>query len=98
MFVLQLNDMRLPKVEILRPVVRSESREALERFLEEQKCESYLSEDRWQKSFIKGGLLEWYNQPFRQDKNIVDAGTEDGWASVARHKFQERIMTIPVLE
>jgi len=63
MFVLCLNDMRGPKVEVLSPVCCAESAEELVRLMEREKSEPY-DDGRWRKAFRKGGPLEWYNRPY----------------------------------
>lgn len=67
MWILQLNDMRSGRIEHSEMVVRAETKEELESFVEKEKVESYRTDDdRWAKSFRKGGLLEWFNQPSNQ--------------------------------
>jgi hypothetical protein len=79
-WVLFLNDMRSRKIEILEPVVRGESKEQLLDFLSKNTVEVYKEEGAntfydnyiFSKSFTKGSLLEWYNQPypFEEHKNF----------------------------
>lgn len=63
MWILQLNDMRSGKIEYCETVVRAETKEELEAFVEREKVESYKTNGRWAKSFREGGLLEWFNPP-----------------------------------
>lgn len=64
-WILQLNNMRDPKIEISRIVAISDSREKLENWYNEQKTEAWTDESepgkKWGKSFKKGSELEWYN-------------------------------------
>ena len=87
MFVLQLNDMRSATPEMLSSVARAETKEELESFLEDQKVESYR-DGQWAKSFKKGGLLEWCNQPYDDDQTFVDM---DLWR---KQWWEQNIMTI----
>jgi hypothetical protein len=67
-FVLYLNDMRSSNIEIVRPVLKSQSREAIEKLLEESRApEPWSDEGRWRKVFRKGSRLEWYNPPDLSD-------------------------------
>ena len=94
MFILQLNDMRALNVENLRPVARAETKEELQRLLDNEKVESY-SDGRWGKSYRHGGPLEWYNTPCSVDPSIVSVGSADEWAEKARQQFEEQIMSLP---
>ena len=65
-YVLVLNDMRASQIEAVLPRAWSSSREDLERFMVNERVESYIDADgdqRWCKSFRKGGPLEWCNPP-----------------------------------
>jgi hypothetical protein len=79
-WVLFLNDMRMPKSEDLVPVVRAETPEALADFVESERVPLYVeptglpSSDgqrvypqEWSKVFRKGGPLEWCNPPSLTD-------------------------------
>ena len=61
-FILCLNDMRSPKIEILTPVARATTVEALKAFVAENKVPPYM-DGNWSKCFRQGSLLEWYNPP-----------------------------------
>lgn len=102
MYVLVLNDMRMAQVEMSRPVVRSESREALEAFLLREQVEPYR-DGQWGKTYRQGGPLEWFNPPsemFRQ--GIVDAGTlQQRIDNVIRDTtdwWNHQILSIPAVE
>jgi hypothetical protein len=78
-----LNNMQAPQIQILTPVARGESRESLIAFLKKEKVEPYTDEN-WQKTYRKGGPLEWYNPPHIStaecckscgDKHFVKIGT-----------------------
>lgn len=66
LWILFLNDIRFPQVEITRPLCQAESIEALMAFIEDEKCEGYR-EGSWWKTFRKDGPLEWCNQPLEYE-------------------------------
>lgn len=78
MWILLLNDMRFPKIEMRQAVARAPTREDLVAWIEREKVEGYREprdqHRHWGKSFRKGGLLEWYNSPyeFQFDDHFVD--------------------------
>ena len=76
MWVLQLNDMRASQIEIVHPVARAETREALQAFMDRERVEPY-NDERWGKSFRQGGPLEWCNPPFSGDRAIVHVGSRE---------------------
>jgi len=101
MFVLLLNNMQSPNIEIVEPVAKAETQEALMSFIERERVaayrepgENYYGTTMWGKNFRKGGVLEWYNPPF-SDQYIVDLGTEDDWATSARAQYRQQINSIP---
>lgn len=69
MWILQLNDMRSPKSEMLTVVASAETKEALEAYVQKEVAEvSYREVDSdydttWAKVFKKEGPLEWFNEP-----------------------------------
>lgn len=69
MWILQLNDMRSPKSEMLTIVASAETKEALEAYVQNEIAEiSYREVDAsynitWAKVFKKDGPLEWFNEP-----------------------------------
>lgn len=68
MWVLMLNDMRAPKIEMLEPVARAESKEALQAFIDHEKVEPYR-DGQWGKTYRQGGPLEWKNAPYLFDED-----------------------------
>lgn len=94
MWILQLNDMRAPKIEIINPVARAETKEELETLIKSESVDRY-QDGNWGKTFKKGGPLEWYNHPFSTERTFVDVGDEDLWAEKTREDFQMQIMSIP---
>ncbi len=68
MWILYLNDMRFPKIEMTIAVARAKTREALVAFLDHERVESYREERddglHWGKVHRKGGPLEWFNRPY----------------------------------
>ncbi len=100
MFILQLNPM-MGNFEQLNPVACSETVEALKAFIESQRVEPYTDDDgagmigqRLNKSFRKGGPLEFLNPPDRGEC-IVNVGTAEEWAQSARLRFAERVLSLP---
>jgi hypothetical protein len=95
MWVLLLNDMRMPKIEMLEPVARAETKEALIAYLGSQEVETY-QDGQWNKVYRKGGSLEWYNPP-SDDLSFRDVGHEDDWAANARQRYRDQVLSIPAL-
>ena len=91
-WILFLNHMRDAKVEMLQPVARAISREALEAFVARERVEPYsepcewAAHGSWGKVFRKGGPLEWHNPPldwqsevhYRRVAVLVDRSEEIG--------------------
>lgn len=98
MWVLLLNDMRSSKIEILCPVVRAETKQELLDFLAREKVPAYR-DDGWSKNYRQGGPLEWFNPPWgiNRDEEFQDVGTEDDWAEGARRRFQDQVLSLPVV-
>lgn len=96
MWILQLNDMRSPKIEINTIIFKAETKEELEDLLVHELVEPY-QEDKWGKTYRKGGPLEWYNPPFSGNfgVHLIDIGTEDSWAEDARSTYRTTVSGIP---
>ena len=94
MFVLQLNDMRSAKVEILTPVFRAETEQALVEFIKSQGTKPY-QDGKWQKVFKKDDVLEWFNPP--RGEEIVSVGTKQSWMTNAGIEYENRILSIPLV-
>jgi len=68
-WALFLNDMRSAKIEWQRPAIKARTKEQLERAIKRLNVATYTETDEfndnrsWGKSFEKGSVLEWYNQP-----------------------------------
>ena len=60
-YILYLNDMRAPQVELLTHICCG-SEDELHAFLERESVD-YYHDGQWGKSYRKDGPLEWYNQP-----------------------------------
>jgi hypothetical protein len=69
-WLLQLNDMRSPQIEIMTPVLYGHTLEEIRAFVHAERVPNYR-DDRWGKSFRQGGPLEWYNPPFEQDASVI---------------------------
>lgn len=61
-WILFLNDMRFPQMEMTQPLCQAPSIEALMAFILDEKCEPYR-EGPWGKVHRKDGPLEWFNPP-----------------------------------
>lgn len=82
MFVLLANPMR-DRCEVVRPVARASTREALIAFIARERVEHYVDEfpgghgnelERsyaFHKVFRKGGPLEWFNMPDINDPGVI---------------------------
>jgi len=99
MWILQLNPM-MGNHEQLRPVARAETREQLEQFLQSQAVDSYTDDDgsnmcggKLRKSFRKGGRLEYFNPPDR-DECFVEVRLDD-WIERTRQRYSNLMMEIP---
>lgn len=88
MWVLRLNDMRAPKIEMLTNVCRAETMEELEDFVQSQEVEKYV-DGQWAKFYRKNGPLEWFNRPFSGDMTFSDVGTEEDWRAQATEQFRK---------
>ncbi|HMJ57470.1 MAG TPA: hypothetical protein VK540_35610 [Polyangiaceae bacterium] len=99
MWVLQLNLMR-DRCESRTPLACATTREALERFVANERVEPYDEPGdsafggttTWRKVFRKGGTLEWFNPP--EDARpffepFVDIGTAEDWVAGALARFHE---------
>jgi hypothetical protein len=96
MWVLCLNDMRASQVEILSPVTRAETREALQALLDREKVEPY-KDGPWGKSYRSGGPLEWFNPPWDHDshRHFINVGTREDAARQAAEQWEAQIMCLP---
>jgi len=96
MWILQINDMRTPKIEMVRPVAYAETEQQIIDYLKSQEVEPYR-EGVWGKCYQKDGPLEWYNPPSLTTTfvpAIVDIGTEDDWRSEASMRYHELLDSI----
>src|SRR3990167_5836528 len=87
MWELRLNDMRTPQVELLRQVIRANTRDELEAFLAREKVALYFDRH-WRKYYRAGGPLEWFNRPYEreEDRHYVNLGSPSERAERARAK------------
>jgi hypothetical protein len=98
MWILQLNPMTANAERVV-PVVRAETREALEMFMAGEIVGPY-QDGQWHKCFKQGGRLEWFNPPLGGEAWIgvpafVDIGTEQDWMSRAADDFHQLEIEIP---
>lgn len=98
MWVLLLNDMRASQVEILSPVARADSRDALQSLLAREKVDAY-NDGRWGKAYRQGGPLEWFNPPwdFESHRHFVNVGTREDAARSAIEQWEAQIMPLPLV-
>lgn len=96
MFVLCLNDMRSSNAEITISVFRSEEREPMEKFLKDERVETY-KDGTWGKVFRAGGPLEWYNEPYEHLGQGILEVSEGVWVEEARQRWQNMVQAIPEL-
>lgn len=103
MFILQLNDMR-GRPELLTPIARAEVVDDLVAIMDREKVEPYSDPTKpggaWTKHFRNGGPLEWFNLPKGEVHDndapyVINIGTEDEWAEMARHDYRDRVMGLP---
>lgn len=99
MWILMLNDMRDPKVEILRPVLKAETKKEIYNFL---MVNAHPWRDgQWQKAFAKDSILEWYNEPMYENVNFIDVGTKEEYiqrqAKIAEEKWNINIEPLPLI-
>jgi len=93
--------MRSPKVEMLEPVAKAETREELVSFLAREEAPESWRDGRWGKSFKKGSVLEWYNKPYSTDidRCIVEVPSKEDYAQqlyeAAKQDWEEKIGSIP---
>ncbi len=95
MWILRLNDMRTSKIEIMQTVVRAETEEEITSFLKNETVEQYM-DDKWCKSFKKGGILEWFN-PTSLHGGIINVGNEESWKNDAIEAYKADILSIPTI-
>lgn len=80
-WVLALNDVRHPKIEMTSNVAIAYDKQVLINWYESQKCETY-KDDNWHKSFKKDSQLEWYNpMSSTEEDNNCEEGIYSQWIS-----------------
>jgi len=79
MFILVMNDMRYANIETLSELCWASSVEEIDAFLASETVEGYRDE-RWGKSYRKGGPLEWKNQPY--DTYVVRVPETINWHGI----------------
>ena len=99
MWVLMLNDMRLPNVETTILVAKAKTDEAIVAFLKGETVEPY-QDGQWHKSYRPGGPLEWFNPP-TCERNMVRLPDRDGMmaqaATDAGEWWDENIAPLPMV-
>lgn len=100
MYILRLNDMRGPKVEVLTDICIADTKEELENFIKTETVESYKDEtpeNKWTKVFKKGGPLEWYNPPTSIDHCFMEILSEEDYVERKRTEYKNFLESIPRL-
>ena len=98
MWVLKLNDMRFPKIEMFETVAKAERPEKLQAWMVLEKVADYR-DGQWGKAFRKGGPLEWYNEPIPSlGQGIFDIGTEEDWVQQTREDYRSLMDSIHLVE
>lgn len=95
MWILRLNDMRTPNIEIMQTVIRAETKEKIESLMANETIEPY-KDDSWHKIFKKDGILEWFNAPSRFG-GIIDMGTEQDWIDDTIEAYKTDVLSIPTI-
>ncbi len=106
-WALCLNPMRGQAEERV-PVARATTKEALERFLAQEKVEPYQDVDdnsnfpdrpyTYTKYYRQGGPLEWFNEPTQPEptgNHFQQVPSEDDYVNVARTEWEQRIGFLP---
>ena len=98
MWVLCLNNMQASNVEILSPVARAESREALQSLLDRERVEPY-KDGQWGKVYRQGGPLEWFNPPwgFDSHRHFINVGTSEDAARMAIEQWEAQVLPLPLV-
>lgn len=100
MFVLYLNPMT-DRCEVLRPVARATTREALAALVERERdphesqgpggyCHETESAYKWHHSFRAGGPLEWFNEPFGDLLTEAEPGQPGIFAIMSEEEVVDR--------
>lgn len=98
MWILRLNDMRTPKIEMYEVVARCEDPDKLDQWVQLEKVEPYMDEQ-WGKVFRKGGPLEWYNEPYNQyGQGIFNICSEEEYVEDARQRYREFVNSVYLVE
>lgn len=96
MWILQLNDMRTPRIEIVMAIYRAETCGPLITFLEKESVPRY-QDGKWSKSYKKDGPLEWFNPASGEKDGIINVGTEEEWVQDVKESFNTDIMSLPTI-
>lgn len=98
MWILRLHDMRSPKIEMYEVVARCASNEKLEQWVQLERVERYRDGE-WEKTFRKGGPLEWYNEPYGQfSQGIFNICSEEECVEDARQRYREFLNSTYLVE
>ena len=98
MWLLQLNDMRSPRIEIMTPVARAESRAVLMALLTREDTAPYR-DGQWSKRFRQGGPLEWFNPPSfgEMDECLFEMVSLDTFLERQRAAYQAHLDSFPLV-
>lgn len=96
-WVLVLNDMRSSNVEIVQPVCRAESKEALQAFINRERAPESYRDGSWAKTFKHGSILEWFNPPWNDCESFQDVGQESDWVQRAIQNYSRNVLGLPAV-
>ncbi len=94
MYLLKLNDMRSPQVEIMQPIGIFESLDQIHRFLHAEEVSAY-KDGQWNKRYRQGGPLEWFNPPIFMEESFEEFPSEEEFISKQRQRYRDYISGIP---
>jgi len=97
MWLLQLNDMRAPQIEIMTPVARAESADELMALLTREESTPYR-DGPWHKGFRQGGPLEWFNPPLGQlDSYLFELIPLEAFLERKKEEYAGYLASFPVV-
>jgi hypothetical protein len=94
MWILALNDMRSPQIEIMTNICRADTEEELRALVEREKVAPY-KDGHWRKIYRKGGPLEWFNAPSQFDTNFYCAIEREELVRRAENEWDSAVGSLP---
>ena len=93
-WLLRMNRMTDPKVELMTNVALAESKEALKSYVEKEKVEPY-TDGEWHKIFRKDGPLEWFNAPMFDEESFIKVMSLDEVISKTVEDYNDHFSGVP---